>query len=127
MLVGDLHRDADPLTSLHGRRSECAALDGLLARVRGGRSGVLVLRGEAGIGKTALLGYLTERAAGFRVARCMGVESEMELAFTGLHDLCAPMLSYLDALEEPQRAALSVAWGWRRGSARSRFWWRWRG
>ncbi len=111
MLVGDLHRDADPLTSLHGRRNECAALDGLLARVRGGRSAVLVLRGEAGIGKTALLGYLTERAAGFRVARCMGVESEMELAFTGLHDLCAPMLSYLDALVEPQREALSVALG----------------
>ena len=111
MLVGDLHRDAEALTSLHGRRSECAALDGLLARVRGGRSAVLVLRGEAGIGKTALLGYLTGRAAGFGVARCMGVESEMELAFTGLHDLCAPMLSYLDALVEPQRGALSVALG----------------
>ena len=111
MLVGDLHRDADPLTSLYGRRAECAALDGLLARVRGGRSAVLVLRGEAGIGKTALLDYLTERAAGLGVARCMGVESEMELAFTGLHDLCAPMLSYLDALVEPQREALSVALG----------------
>ena len=109
--MGDLHRDADALTSLYGRRSECAALDGLLDRVRGGRSGVLVLRGEAGIGKTALLGYLTERAAGFSVARCMGVESEMELAFTGLHDLCAPMLSCLDALDEPQREALSVALG----------------
>ena len=109
--MGDRHRDADVLTSLHGRRNECAALDGLLARVRGGRSGVLVLRGEAGIGKTALLGYLTERAAGFSVARCMGVESEMELAFTGLHDLCTPMLSYLDALDEPQREALSVALG----------------
>jgi hypothetical protein len=80
LLVGDRHRDADALTSLHGRRNECAALDGLLARVRGGRSAVLVLRGEAGIGKTALLGYLTERAAGFGVARCMGVESAMELA-----------------------------------------------
>jgi hypothetical protein len=111
LLVGDLHRDAAPLTSLHGRRSECAALDGLLARVRGGRSAVLVLRGEAGIGKTALLGYLTERAAGFSVARCMGVESAMELAFTGLHDLCAPMLSYLDALVELQREALCVALG----------------
>jgi DNA-binding CsgD family transcriptional regulator len=109
VLVGDRHRDADPLTSLHGRRNECAALDGLLASVRGGRSAVLVLRGEAGIGKTALLGYLTDRAAGFSVARCMGVESEMELAFTGLHDMCTPMLSYLDALDEPQREALSVA------------------
>ncbi|MGO9383049.1 MAG: AAA family ATPase, partial [Mycobacterium sp.] len=109
--MGDRRRDAEALPSLYGRRSECAALDGLLARVRGGRSAVLVLRGEAGIGKTALLGYLTGRAAGFSVARCMGVESEMELAFTGLHDLCAPMLSCLDALEEPQRAALSVALG----------------
>jgi ATP-dependent Clp protease ATP-binding subunit ClpA len=62
---------------VHGRRSECAALDGLLARVRGGRSAVLVLRGEAGIGKTALLGYLTQRAAGFSVARRMGVDSEI--------------------------------------------------
>ena len=111
MLVGDRHRDADALTSLYGRRRECAALDGLLDRVRGGRSAVLVLRGEAGIGKSALLGYLTERAAGFSVARCIGVESEMELAFTGLHDLCTPMLSCLDALAEPQRAALSVALG----------------
>jgi predicted ATP-dependent serine protease len=73
LLVGDRHRDADAMTSLYGRRSECAALDGLLDRVRGGRSAVLVLRGEAGIGKTALLGYLTERAAGLSVARCMGV------------------------------------------------------
>ena len=109
--MGDRHRDADALTSLCGRRRECAALDGLLARVRGGRSGVLVLRGEAGIGKTALLGYLTEQAEGFRVARCMGVESEMELAFTGLHDLCTPLLSYFDALDEPQCEALSVALG----------------
>ena len=111
MLVGDRHRDGVPLTSLCGRRSECATLDGLLDRVRGGRSGVLVLRGEAGIGKTALLGYLTEQAEGFSVARCMGVESDMELAFTGLHDLCTPMLSYFDALDEPQREALSVALG----------------
>ncbi|MGO9157936.1 AAA family ATPase, partial [Mycobacterium sp.] len=108
--MGYRHSDADPLTSLYGRRAECAALDGLLARVRGGRSAVLVLRGEAGIGKTALLDYLTERE-GFSVARCMGVESEMELAFTGLHDLCTPMLSYLDALVKPQREALSVALG----------------
>ncbi len=99
------------MTSLCGRRSECAALDGLLDRVRGGRSAVLVLRGEAGIGKTALLRYVTDRAAGFSVARCMGVESEMELAFTGLHDLCTPMLSCLDAMIEPQREALSVALG----------------
>ena len=111
MLVGDRHRDGNSLTSLSGRRTECAALDGLLDRVRGGRSAVVVLRGDAGIGKTALLRYVTDQAAGFSVARCMGVESDMELAFTGLHDLCAPILSCLDALIEPQRAALSVALG----------------
>ncbi len=92
-MVGD--RDAGPPTSLAGRRSECAVLDGLLDRVRGGRSAVVVLRGEPGIGKTALLRYATDRAAGFTVARCVGVESEMELAYTGLHDLCVPMLSLL--------------------------------
>src|SRR5271165_3202791 len=109
--MGDRHRDADALTSLYGRRRECAALDGLLDQVRGGRSAVMVLRGEPGVGKTALLRYVTDQAAGFSVARCVGVESDMELAFTGLHDLCAPMLSCLDALIEPQRAALSVALG----------------
>src|SRR5271166_5147918 len=109
--MGDRHRDADALTSLYGRRRECATLDGLLDQVRGGRSAVMVLRGEPGIGKTALLNYVTDRAAGLSVARCMGVESEMELAFTGLHDLCTPMLSYLDALDEPQRGALRVALG----------------
>ncbi len=114
MRVGDRHHDAAglaPSSSLHGRQTECAALDGVLHRVRGGRSAVLVLRGEAGIGKTALLRYVTDQAAGFTVARCMGVESEMELAFSGLHDLCAPLLSCLDALIEPQRKALSVALG----------------
>ncbi len=111
MRVGDRHHDAAGLSSLYGRQTECAALDGLLDRVRGGRSAVLVLRGEAGIGKTALVRYVTERAAGFSVARCIGVESEMELAFAGLHDLCAPMLSCLDALVEPQREALGVALG----------------
>ena len=108
-MVGD--RAAGPLTSLYGRASECAALDGLLHQVRGSRSAVMVLRGEPGIGKTALLRYVTDRAADFSVARCMGVASEMELAFTGLHDLCTPTLSHLDALIEPQREALKVALG----------------
>ncbi|HEY1441325.1 MAG TPA: AAA family ATPase, partial [Mycobacterium sp.] len=119
--MGDRHRDGDALTSLCGRRSECAALDGLLDQVRGGRSAVMVLRGEPGIGKTALLNYVTDRAAGFSVARCMGVESEMELAFTGLHDLCTPMLSCLDALIDPQREALSVALGLASGEAPESF------
>ncbi len=96
---------------LYGRQAECAVLDGLLHRVRGGRSAVLVLRGEAGIGKTALLQDVTGRAAGFTVARCTGVESDMELAFSGLHDLCTPLLPCLDALIDPQREALGVALG----------------
>ena len=90
-----------------GRRSECEALDRLLDAVRSGESRALVLRGEAGIGKTALLDYLAEQAAGCRVARAAGVESEMELAFAGLHQLCAPLLDRLDAPPGPaaRRAA----------------------
>ena len=106
--------DADPgtTTSLRGRQRECAILDALLDEVRGGRSAVLVLRGESGIGKTALLRYLTDRAAaGFTVARSVGVESEMELAFAGLQELCAPMLGGLDCLVKPQQHALRVALG----------------
>ena len=73
---------------LHGRGSECAALDGLLDGVRANGSAVVVVRGEPGIGKTALLRYLVYKAAGFRVVRCVSVESEMQLAFAGLHELC---------------------------------------
>jgi DNA-binding CsgD family transcriptional regulator len=110
-MVGDRHHDEQSLTSLSGRQRECATLDGLLDHVRGGRGVVLVLRGEPGIGKTALLRYVTDQAADFRMARCMGMESDMELAFAGLHDLCTPLLSCLDGLLESQRAALSVALG----------------
>ena len=94
-----------------GRTSERDVLDGLLARVRGGESEVLVIRGEAGIGKTALLRYAARQASGFRVAQVTGVEAEMELPFAGIHQLCAPMLDRLDALPPPQRDALSVALG----------------
>ena len=82
---------------------------GLLRSVRSGQSRVLVLRGEAGIGKTALLEYVVERASGWRIARAAGVESEMELPFAGLHQLCAPMLDGLDAAARPAtgRAARS--------------------
>ena len=106
---------------LRGRRTECEVLDGLLDRARGGRSSVLVVRGEAGIGKTALLEYLVEAASGFRVIRASGVESEMELPFAGLHELCAPMLGRLGLLAEPQRLALSVAFGMAAGEAPDRF------
>jgi hypothetical protein len=98
---------------LLGRQSEGQVLDGLLAGVRAGRSGVLVLRGEAGIGKTELLTYLLDRATDCRTVRVGGVQSEMELSYAGLHQLCAPLLSGLDQLPEPQRDALAT-WVWRR-------------
>ena len=92
---------------LRGRRDERAVLDGLLEGARAGQSGVLVLRGEAGIGKTALLEYAIESASDLRVLRAVGVESEMELAFAALHQLCAPLLDRLDGLPGPQRDALA--------------------
>jgi DNA-binding CsgD family transcriptional regulator len=82
---------------------------------------VLVLRGEAGVGKTALLDYVLERASGCRIARAVGVESEMELPFAGLHQLCAPMLGRLEHLPAPQRDALQVAFGLSEGDAPDRF------
>jgi DNA-binding CsgD family transcriptional regulator len=106
---------------LWGRRQQCRALDGLLADVRAGRSRVLVVRGEPGIGKTALLSYAAETAPDFRVARAEGVESEMELPFAALHQLCGPVLGRLGRLPGPQRDALGVAFGLRPGSAPDRF------
>ena len=96
---------------LRGRRSECAAIDRVLDGVRSGTSGVLVLRGEPGVGKSALLEYALQAASGLHVARAAGVDSEMELAFAGLHQLCAPMLGRLSDLPAPQRAALGTAFG----------------
>ena len=83
-------------SGLLGRRSEREMLDRLLAHVRAGQSQVLLLRGEAGVGKSALLDYLLSSASGCHIARAAGVESEMELAFAGLHQLCAPMLDRID-------------------------------
>lgn len=96
---------------LRGRRSECEALDRQLERIALGQSSVQVLRGEAGVGKTALLEYVAERASGYRVVRAVGVQSEMELAFAGLHQLCAAMLDRVDGLPGPQREALRLAFG----------------
>jgi DNA-binding CsgD family transcriptional regulator len=110
-----------PGPRLRGRRSECDALDRVLAGARTARSQVLVLRGEAGVGKTALLDYLAQRASGCRLARAAGVESEMELAFAGLHQLCAPMLDQLDRLPGPQRDALATAFGMGAGPPPDRF------
>ena len=96
-------------------------LDRLLADALGGRSRVTVLRGEAGVGKSALLGYLSGRVAGWHVARAAGVESEMELAYAGLHQLCAPMLDHLGRLPAPQRDALATVFGRSAGAAPDRF------
>jgi DNA-binding CsgD family transcriptional regulator len=106
---------------LRGRRNECDVLDRQLRRVTAGESAVLVLRGEAGIGKTALLQYVAERASECRIVRVLGIESEMELAFAGLHQLCSPMLDGLDELPGPQRDALGVAFGLQDGPAPNRF------
>jgi DNA-binding CsgD family transcriptional regulator len=103
------------------RTSEREVLDGLLANVRGGQSAVLVMRGEAGIGKTALLEYAVRQASGFRVAQVAGVEAEMELPFAGIHQLCAPLLDHLDALPQPQQDALNVALGLAAGDVPNRF------
>jgi len=81
--------------ALAGRDAQGARLDQVLADARTGQSAVLVLRGEPGMGKTALLGYAAESAGGFQVARAAGVESEMELPFASLHQLCRPMLGGL--------------------------------
>ena len=106
---------------LRGRRRECAVLDDLVEAVRAGESRALVVRGEAGVGKTALLDYMARGATGCRVARAAGVQSEMELAFAALHQLCAPMLDRLDLLPDPQQEALGTAFGIRSGPPPDRF------
>src|SRR6201994_2060274 len=97
-----------PGRSLRGRRDGCAVLDRLLDGARVGRSGVLVLEGEAGVGKTALLDYAIGSASDLRVLRAVGVESEMEIGFGGIHQLCAPVLDRLERLPVPQRDALLI-------------------
>ena len=106
---------------LRGRRAECGVLDGLLEGVRGGHSAVLVVRGEAGVGKTALLDYAVESAPDLMSVGATGVESEMELAFAGLHQLCGPMLDRLGRLPGPQRDALRIAFGLEEDPAPDRF------
>ncbi|MGZ4252319.1 MAG: helix-turn-helix transcriptional regulator [Solirubrobacteraceae bacterium] len=103
------------------RTTEREVLDGLLAQAREGHSAVLVIRGEAGIGKTALLRYAARRASGLRVARVTGAEAEMELPFAGVHQLCVPVLDQLGALPQPQQDALNVALGLASGDVPDRF------
>jgi DNA-binding CsgD family transcriptional regulator/tetratricopeptide (TPR) repeat protein len=101
---------------LRGRATECAQLDELLAAAREGRSGALVLRGEAGIGKTALVDYVAAAADGARVLRAEGVEAEVELPFAALHQLCMPLLEHVERLPEPQAEGLRTAFGLSSGS-----------
>ncbi|MFC0551251.1 AAA family ATPase [Planotetraspora thailandica] len=106
---------------LLGRASECAVLDQMIAAVRMGESRVLVVHGAPGVGKSALLEYAENSAAGMRVLRAVGVESEMELAFATLHQLCAPLLDRLEHLPAPQRDALERVFGMRGGTPPERF------
>src|SRR5215469_8098187 len=111
----------EPMPTLLDRQRERVVLDGLLGDLRSGRGRALVVRGEAGVGKSALLEYLTGAAADMRVVRAVGVESEMELAFASLHLLCGPLLDRLEGLPPPQRDALGIAFGLREGAAPDRF------
>ena len=106
---------------LRGRNEQCRLIDALIAEARSGRSRVMVLRGEPGIGKSALMQYAAETGPDFHVARADGVESEMELPYAAVHQLCRPMLDHLDRLPEPQAAALRIAFGLRAGPPPDRF------
>ena len=116
-----MHTRSEPTPALVDRQRERQALDGLMGDLRSGRGRALVVRGEAGVGKSALLEYAAGAAADMRVARAVGVESEMELAFAGVHQLCAPLLGRLERLPAPQRDALGIAFGLRGGGAPDRF------
>src|SRR5258707_14873112 len=107
--------------ALRGRASESALLDDLVSAVRRGESRSLVLRGEGGIGKTALLEYLIASASDLTVVRAAGVESEMELAYASLHQLCGPLLGRLESLPAPQRQAMEIVFGMSAGGAPDRF------
>src|SRR4051812_11667203 len=109
------------LKTLRGRRPECETLGNLLESVRAGQSGALVVRGKPGIGKTALLEYAIDSASDLRVVRAAAVESEAELSYAGLHQLCVPLLDRLACLPAPQRDALETVFGLRAGSPPDRF------
>src|SRR5229473_1394060 len=110
-----------PRALLRGRRREQEQLGQLITGIRAGRSGALVVRGEAGIGKTALLEYLIEQSSGCMVARATGVQADMELPFAGLQQLFGSMPASLEPLPDPQRDAVEVAFGLRSGPAPDRF------
>src|SRR3954453_4694156 len=116
------HPDARGSAAGRGARfSERGVLARFVAGVRAGEGRALVVRGEPGVGKTALLDYLAGQASGCLIARAIGVQSEMELAFAALHQLCAPMLDHATSLPAPQRAALQTAFGLSAGPVPDRF------
>jgi DNA-binding CsgD family transcriptional regulator len=108
-------------TVLRGRSRECAALANLVSQARSGTGQALVLRGEAGVGKTALLEYVSGAAADFRIVHVAGVQTDMELAFAGLQQMCAPLMRHAETLAAPQRQALAVAFGYGTGPTPDRF------
>src|SRR4029453_14821677 len=112
---------AQGMPAFRGRARERQALDRVLDRVRGGESAVLVCRGEAGIGKTTLLRYCARQASGCRLVQIAGVESEVEMPFAGLHQVCGPLVGGVSARPEPQERALRVAFGSASGTAPDRF------
>src|SRR4051794_24384875 len=113
----DVHRGEPRQPTLLGRADECALLDAMVGAIRRGEGPSLVVRGEAGIGKTALLEYLVRSASDLTVLRAVGVESEMELAYAGLHQLCGALLDRVGALPTPQRQALETVSGLSAGGA----------
>jgi DNA-binding CsgD family transcriptional regulator len=119
--IGDQAPPFDSSASLRGRANECAVLEGVLSTIRAGESRSLLIRGEAGIGKTALLKHLVASASDLMVVQAVGVESEMELAFAGLHQLCAPLLDRIPRLPDLQREALQIVFGLSDGAAPDRF------
>src|SRR3954462_10610725 len=119
--MGGRSREPAGRAGLRGRGSECALLDELVAAIRRGESQSLVLRGEAGIGKTALLEYLIASAPDATIVRAVGVQSDMELPYAALHQLCGPLLDRLKALPAPQRRAMEIAFGVTAGEAPDRF------
>src|SRR4029453_14564789 len=112
---------AQGMPAFRGRARERQALDRVLDRVRGGESAVMVIRGEPGIGKTALLRYCARQASGCRLIQIAGVESEIELPLPAVHQPCGPLLGGLSALPQPQEQALRVAFGLTTGTASDRF------
>src|SRR4030081_3132500 len=121
MIGPEMSEEPSPARRLLGREHQRVALDRLLEAARGGRGGVLVVHGESGVGKTALLEYAGGAGREFRVVQTVGVEGEMELPYAALQQLCSPILDRSERLPDPQRDALGVAFGLSAGQAPNPF------